>query len=136
MEEVKKKIPVKRTYRASLFEMVFRNKKELLGTEKMPLEGVVELAIEECIEEGILADFLSKNRAEAKSVSIYEYDEARHMRQTKEEGREEGRLSAIADAIRICADLGASRENTITQIIQKYGLPIEKAEEMVGKSWK
>ncbi|MGN0333468.1 MAG: hypothetical protein ACI4D9_10695 [Lachnospiraceae bacterium] len=65
-------------------------------------------------------------------MSIYEYDEARHMRQTKEEGR----LSAIADAIRICADLGASRENTITQIIQKYGLPIEKAEEMVGKSWK
>ena len=47
-----------------MFELIFRNKKE----------------------------FLSKNRAEEKSVSIYEYDEARHIRQTKEEGREEGRL--------------------------------------------
>lgn len=59
--------------------------------ETMPLEDAVEQAIVECIQEWILADFLSKNRAEAKSVSIYEYDEARHMRQTKEEGREEGR---------------------------------------------
>ena len=29
----------------------------------------------ECIREGILADFLSKNRAETKRMSIYEYDE-------------------------------------------------------------
>ena len=69
-------------------------------------------------------------------MSIYEYDEARHIRQTKEEGREEGTLSAIADAIQICADLGASRENTISQIVLKYGLPQEKVEEMVGECWK
>ena len=36
-----------------------------------------------------MAEFLSENRAEAKSVSIYEYDEEKHMRQTREEGREE-----------------------------------------------
>ena len=104
--------------------------------EIIPLEDAVEQAIGECIQEGILAEFLSKNRAEEKSVSIYEYDEARHIRQTKEEGREEGRLSAIADAIQICADLGASRENTISQIVLKYGLPQEKVEEMVGECWK
>ena len=69
-------------------------------------------------------------------MSIYEYDEARHIKQTKEEGREDGRLSAIADAIQICADLGASRGNTISQIVQKYGLPQEKVEEMVGECWK
>lgn len=56
----------------------------------MSLEGAVEKAIEECIEEGILSDFLRRNRAEVKKVSIYEYDEARHMAQVKEEGREEG----------------------------------------------
>ncbi|MEO2239096.1 hypothetical protein ABE547_07750 [Dorea sp. YH-dor226] len=38
-----------------------------------------------------MAEFLSENRAEAKSVSIYEYDEEKHMRQTREEGREEGK---------------------------------------------
>ena len=57
---------------------------------EMPLDLAVEQAITECISEGILADFLRKNRAEAKKVSIYEYDEERHMRQTREEGMEEG----------------------------------------------
>ena len=51
------------------------------------LEQAVERAITECIQEGILADFLEKYRAEVKSVSIYEYNEERHMMQVKEEGR-------------------------------------------------
>lgn len=57
---------------------------------QMPLDEAVERAITECISDGILADFLRKNRAEAKKVSIYEYDEERHMRQTREEGVEDG----------------------------------------------
>ena len=59
-------------------------------TQKMSLEEAVEQTINECIREGILAEFLSKNRAEAKAMSIYEYDEEKHMRQTREEGFEEG----------------------------------------------
>lgn len=58
----------------------------------MDLEEAVEKAITECISNGILEDYLSKNRAEAKSVSIYEYDEEKHMRQEREESREEGRI--------------------------------------------
>lgn len=58
--------------------------------KNMELEIAVEHAISECIKEGILADFLAKNRAEAKSVSIYEYDEEKHMRQVREEGIEIG----------------------------------------------
>ena len=38
----------------------------------------------------ILKDFLEKNRREAIRVSIYEYDEERHIRQEREEAREEG----------------------------------------------
>lgn len=59
--------------------------------ETESLEDAVERAITECIREGILEEFLRKYRAEVKSVSIYEYDEERHMRQVLEEGREEGR---------------------------------------------
>ena len=40
-----------------------------------PVEEAVEQAISECIQEGILSEFLKQNRAEAKQVSIYEYDE-------------------------------------------------------------
>ena len=38
----------------------------------------------------------SHNRAEAKRMSIYEYDEERHMRQTRAEGYEEGEMIATA----------------------------------------
>ena len=66
---------------------------------EMLLDLAVEQAITECISEGILADFLRKNRAEAKKVSIYEYDEERHMRQTREEGMEEGYANGFSQGI-------------------------------------
>lgn len=66
---------------------------------EMPLDLAVEQAITECISEGILADFLRKKRAEAKKVSIYEYDEERHMRQTREEGMEEGYANGFSQGI-------------------------------------
>ena len=66
---------------------------------EMPLDLAVEQAITECISEGILADFLRKNRAEAKKVSIYEYDEERHTRQTREGGMEEGYANGFSQGI-------------------------------------
>ena len=57
----------------------------------MPIEEAVEQAITECIREGILKDFLEKKRREAIRVSIYEYDEERHIRQEREDAWEEGR---------------------------------------------
>ena len=38
------------------------------------LEEAVTRAVDECIEEGILAEFLLKNKTEVIKVSIYEYD--------------------------------------------------------------
>ncbi len=60
--------------------------------QKMPLEKAVERAVDECIRDGVLADFLRKNRAEAIKMSIYEYDEEDHKRILLEEGREEGKI--------------------------------------------
>ena len=64
--------------------------------QAMPLAEAVEKAVDDCIRRGVLEEFLKKNRAEAIKVSIYEYDEERHMRQTKEEGFEEGYESGLA----------------------------------------
>ena len=50
----------------------------------------MERAITECIREGILKEFLEKNRREAKNVSIYEYDQEKHIRQEREEAWEAG----------------------------------------------
>lgn len=41
----------------------------------MSLTLAVDKAVDECIEEGILADFFTKNKAVVKNMSIYEYDE-------------------------------------------------------------
>ncbi len=58
--------------------------------ESMSIEQAVETVITECISEGILGEFLSRNRAEAKKVSIYEYNEEKIFRDLKEESREIG----------------------------------------------
>ena len=66
--------------------------------EYMPIGDAVERTIRECIEEGILADFLMKNRKEAVEVSIFEYNEEQviadirkdEFRMGKEEGLEQG----------------------------------------------
>lgn len=67
--------------------------------ESMNLEEAVERAITECIAEGILADFLKKNRTEAKSVSIYEYDMEAHMRMERRDAWEEGREAILTELI-------------------------------------
>ena len=56
----------------------------------MPLADAVEKTITECIQENILQDFLLKNRAEAKAMSIYEYDEEKTMRMFRKETLEDG----------------------------------------------
>ena len=75
--------------------------------KEMSIEEAVDRAIDECIREGILKEFLERNRAEARAMSIYEYDQEEHIRLEredafedgrkvgKEEGREEGREEGI-----------------------------------------
>lgn len=60
--------------------------------KELPIEAAVERAVTECIREEILKSFLQKNRAEAMRMSIYEYDEERHIRQEREDARKEGEL--------------------------------------------
>ena len=47
-------------------------------------------AINECIEEDILRNFLMEYKAEARAMSIFEYDQERHMQQEREAGIEKG----------------------------------------------
>ena len=73
--------------------------------KQMPLAEAVEKAVDECIAEGILAEFLRKNRAEAIKVSIYEYDEELHFRTLYEEGVEDGLTRGLELGERRLADL-------------------------------
>ena len=84
---------------------------------EMNLPEAVERAITECIQEGILADFLERNRAEVKKVSLYEYDAERHMRQIKEDGIEEGRNALLKELIEKKRKKGLSVEE-IAEILE------------------
>lgn len=78
----------------------------------------VEQAVDHCIRNGILSDFLSENRAEAIAVSIFEYDEEKHMRSERKEWREIGREEGLAEG-----------ENRALQLMQKL-MDAGKIEEM------
>ena len=98
---------------------------------EMPLDEAIERAITECISEGILADFLRKNRAEAKKVSIYEYDEERHMRHTREEGMEEGYANGLSQGIiQTAVNMLKLKEFTDIQIREVTGLAQEQLDEL------
>lgn len=60
----------------------------------MPSQAAVELAVQECIQDSILSEFLEKYRAEAVAMTIYEYDQEAHMRLIAEEAKEEVREEA------------------------------------------
>ncbi len=50
----------------------------------------VNEVVDECIKEGILADFLRGQRAEVIAVSLYEFDQQEYEKMLREECREEG----------------------------------------------
>lgn len=67
---------------------------------EMSVSEAVDRTIAECIQENILKEFLEKYQAEAKNVSIYEYDEERHIRQEREAAWEEGKEDTLIEMIR------------------------------------
>ena len=122
-----------------------------LYAETTRLEDAVNQAINECIREGILAKFLSKNRAEAMKMSIYEYDEEKHMRQTREEGYEDGyddglatgRESGYKDGlatgiitlIQTCQKLLLSKQEVKQIISERFSLSDQEVHEWMEKHW-
>ena len=68
-------------------------------TGEMPIEDAVERAIRECIAEDILKEFLEQNRAEAKAMSIYEYNEEEHIRMEREDAFEDGRKAGYESGV-------------------------------------
>lgn len=63
--------------------------------KEAPYAKAVELAVDECIQEGILEEFLRRNKAEVMSMSLFDYDEALHERTLREEGKSEERFLSI-----------------------------------------
>lgn len=118
---------------------------------QMDMNAAVNRAVEECISEGILADFLLKSRAEVVAMSIFEYDEERERELIKkaefESGKEEGiklgkaqgielgKIQGIAALIQAFQDLGASREAALLSLKKQFSLSEEEAERQLEQLW-
>ena len=97
---------------------------------EMPLTDAVEKAITECIHENILRDFLLKNRAEAKAMSIYEYDEEKTLRMFREEGYEDGeRNGKIQATIEMCLEFNLSSDAIVQKLMTKFQFSDNQAQE-------
>ena len=65
----------------------------------LKLNEAVERAVDECIKAGILAHFLSVNRAEVIAVSIFEYDQEEEEKKLRKEEFDAGEKSGIAKGL-------------------------------------
>lgn len=92
-------------------------------TKTMDIETAAERTIEECIREDILREFLTKHRAEVRAVSIFEYDQEKHIRQEREQAWEEGRDSGFAEGEK------SKLNELIQKKLQKGKTPAQIADE-------
>ena len=97
---------------------------------ELPLSEAVERAITECIRKGILKEFLEKNRAEVKKMSIYEYDQEKHIRMERQDAWEEG---AEQQLIKIIKNMTKKGRN-VSQIAEELGEDETRIRELAKKS--
>ena len=116
--------------------------------KRMRIEEAVERAVTECIREGILADFLSSQRAEVIAVSIFEYNEEEEMRKIRASEYKNGKEDGIAQGIKqgieqgieqgmveTCKELGVSFEQTVARLKLRLGISEQEAQEKVRHYW-
>ena len=116
--------------------------------ERKKTEEALADAVDYCIENGILEEFLRKNRAEVLGMLLEEFDVKKYERTLRSEGREEGieigRKQGIEQGIEqgICClvevlqETGQSKAYVIDKIVERYALPQAEAEEKVKRYWK
>lgn len=115
------------------------------------LNEAVEQAVRECIHEGILGEFLLKNRLEAIEMSIFEYDEEKELallREAEREvgreiGREEGhregqaigREQGISALISVCREFGVSAAETAARVKEKFSMEEAEVQQSMKLYW-
>ena len=109
----------------------------------MPLEEAVEKAIDDCIKENVLRDFLTKQRAEVFKMSIYEYDEERELKlmlaDERELGIQQGIQQGVQQGIQVVISMskeqGSTREKTIELLMEKFCMNEKDAKVAVNSWW-
>ena len=94
--------------------------------KSMELEAAVEKAVDKCIHDGILEEFLQRNRAEVIAVSIFEYDKEEEERKLRKAEFEAGEQSGIEKG----------RQQEIVQTLVENGMSVLEIANMLKVSEK
>ncbi len=113
-----------------------------LYADRMELPKAVETAVDQCIKEGILKDFLIRNRAEAIEVSIFEYDEVKEkelIRQAEyqvgkddgiREGLEQGKHEQLKNKVYIKLRKGKNSQQIADELEEDLSVIIDLIQEI------
>lgn len=104
--------------------------------QEMRIDEAVKRTVNECIQEGILAEFLLTQKAEVMAMSIFEYNEEIELKKIREDEFELGREAGIGALIDICMEFKLSRQETMMKLMEKFSLSQQNAEEYMERFWK
>ena len=83
-----------------LYEYAFLIEQIRLGLAKgLKLEAAVDAAVDICVKEKILSDFLIRHRTEVKEMILSEYDEELHLKDTYNCGFADGKAAGLAEGL-------------------------------------
>ena len=94
--------------------------------KEMEFKKAVPKAVDTCIEQGILKEFLLKNKAEVVKMSLYEYDAEKVGRVLKEEGIS---IGEIRGTIKTCRQFNKTNEEIIAVLRRTYTLTDEEIQD-------
>ena len=111
------------------------------------LDDGVKLAIDQCINDGILAEFLRKNRSEVEMTSIFEYNKEEEDKKLYQAGVEQGIELGIERGVERGRALGIEQgveqtERRMASALAGQNIPDDKIAEIIGvdvetvKKWK
>ena len=103
--------------------------------KEFELNKAVKLAVDECIRNNILSEFLRANKSEVIAMSIFEYDKEEEERKLRKAEYEAGVAAGMKDGMKAGIKAGvadgiskgkilAKKEDTIA--LSKLGLPVEQ----------
>ena len=64
-------------------------------SKDIPFDEAVDKAVQECIDNGILADFLMKHRKEVKLMCLTEFNEQKYTEMVRDEGKAESLIKCV-----------------------------------------
>ena len=87
------------TYSQSIFFLKFLANRVRKYAKEFELNEAVKLAVDECIRNNILSEFLRANKSEVISMSIFEYDKEEEERKLRKAEYEAGVADGFNDGI-------------------------------------